>query len=63
MGKDRTSALYYLVWHIGYSYAEAVKFLERYPSALPILADEGRRLGRKCFYSLALMVDALANDR
>lgn len=39
---DRDSALYFLVWHCGKSYDQAVAFLDRHPYTVKDLAESGR---------------------
>lgn len=58
MSPDTTSALYFLVWHIGMSYTSA---MQRYVAAEPVIrkywAIRGRVDGKPCFDALVRWVD------
>lgn len=55
-----TSAMYYLVWHMGLSYALAEQVVEQSKTALEEFARRGSMEGRMCFRALSALVTNLA---
>lgn len=55
--RDVTSAMYFLVWHIGVSYDQAEDMVMRAQGAIGWWAEQGRAEGRKCFSALKRLCD------
>jgi hypothetical protein len=60
--RDVTSAMYYLVWHLGLSYAVAEKVVEGSKTALDEFARLGRIEGRMCFRALSALVQKIGSS-
>ena len=55
-----TSAMYYMVWHLGLPYATAEKVIAQSKRALEEFARLGHIEGRLCFRALERLVDRLS---
>ena len=58
--RDVTSAMYYLVWHLGLAYDLAEAVVASSNAALDTFARAGRIEGRLCFKALSALVDKLS---
>lgn len=59
--RDTTSAMYYLVWHLGLSYDVAEKVVEESKTALDHFARLGYFEGRRCFRALSRVVASITS--
>lgn len=60
--REVTSAMYYMVWHLGLPYATAERVIEQSKAALEHFARLGHIEGRMCFRALSRLVASINID-